>query len=69
MATRRFLSYLIGLAGAAFVFWVESVLVSPNFWASLSINPPWLIAVKIGAALLTFIILKAVSAPRERGGE
>ncbi len=55
------MSFAISIAGAGFVFWCTQVLVSPNFWASLAINEPWLIGVKLGAALVTFMVLKAIT--------
>ena len=65
---RKTVANLVALAGALFVFWCTHVLVSPGFWASLSINEPWLIGVKIGAALVTFAILKLLFGGGQDGG-
>ncbi len=61
ITTGGYMSFAISIAGAGFVFWCTQVLVSPNFWASLAINEPWLIGVKLGAALVTFMVLKAIT--------
>lgn len=60
---KRTASNLISIAGAGFVFWSTYVLVSPNFWASISVNEPWVIVLKLGAALMTFVFLKAITSP------
>ena len=55
------LGTIIAFAGAVFVFWCTHVLVSPAFWASIPIGNKYIGILKIVAAILTFIILKAMT--------
>lgn len=52
---------IIAVAGAIFAFWCTNVLVSPNFWATIPFGDKYAGILKIVAAILTFIILKAVT--------
>jgi hypothetical protein len=57
----KMLGTIIAIAGAIFVFWCTQVLVSPNFWATIPISNKYIGILKIVAAIVTFIILKAMT--------
>ncbi len=62
-AGRSVASYVTSFALAVFVYWCTVVLVSPSFWATIPVGNRYVGALKIAAAIATFVIVRAFTRP------
>jgi len=64
-AGRSLRSYLLSIAIAVLSFVCFNFLVASDTWASLGVDPKWFVAVKLGLALVVFLIFKGLTRPRQ----